>query len=90
MTPPDPDAPADESDTRQAVLAHLEAGLDDLAEDIETALPTTPDEEKLQLRRYHELGYLANQYRKLKRDTDLVEMDRRLELLEVEADADDA
>ena len=58
--------------------------MDDLSRAIEAADPTTPEEERLQLRRYHELGYLANQYRKLKRDTDLDEMDDRLALLETD------
>ena len=50
---------------------------------IETAtLETEAAEERLQLRRYHELGYLANQYRKLKRDIDVEEMSDRLALLE--------
>lgn len=67
---------------REAILEKLEAGMDDLSATIEAADPKTADEEQLQLRRYHELGYLANQYRKLKRDTDLDEMDERLALLE--------
>lgn len=56
--------------------------MDDLSVAIQSADTELPEEEKLQLRRYHELGYLANQYRKLKRDTDLDEMHERLELLE--------
>lgn len=45
----------------------------DLEQTIRTTTPKTFEEQQLQLRRYHELGYLANQYRKLKRDTDLDE-----------------
>lgn len=78
------DATSDDEDrsTREAILAMLKAGMDDLSGDISAVDPVTPEEETLQLRRYHELGYLANQYRKLQRDTDLDEMDDRLELLE--------
>ena len=75
------DAAADR-DPREIVLEHLERAVDDLAAAVTAAEPETPDEQKLQLRRYHELGYLANQYRKLRRDSALVEMDQRLQLLE--------
>ena len=60
--------------------------MDNLQRAIETATPETPEEQRLQLRRYHELGYLANQYRKLQHDTDLDEMAQRMELLEDETD----
>lgn len=76
----------DDRSTREAILAMLKDGMDDLSEDLSTADPDGPAEEKLQLRRYHELGYLANQYRKLKRDTHLDEMDERLALLEDDRD----
>lgn len=70
------------TDTRKAILEKLEAGMDDLSQAIDAVEPSTMEEEQLQLRRYHELGYLANQYRKLKKDTDISEMDERLELIE--------
>lgn len=73
--------PNDQS-TRDAILEMLKEGMNDLSAAIETAEPAPPKEEKLQLRRYHELGYLANQYRKLQHDTDLDEMNERLDLLE--------
>ena len=76
--------PQSGTDSRGAILEKLDQGMDDLSRAIEAADPTTPEEERLQLRRYHELGYLANQYRKLKRDTDLDEMDERLALLETD------
>jgi hypothetical protein len=63
-------------DTRDAILVKLQDGIDELYRDIEAADPATHDEKQLQLRRYHELGYLANQYRKLKRDTDLDKISR--------------
>lgn len=56
------------------LLEMLKDGMDDLSAAIDTAKPATPEEEKLQLRWHHELGYLANQYRKLQRDTKLDEM----------------
>lgn len=77
-------ATADDRSTRDAILALLKDGMDDLSAAIDAAEPATPDEEKLQLCRYHELGYLANQYRKLQRDTDLDEMDERIDLLKEE------
>lgn len=76
----------EDQSTREAILAMLKGGMDDLSGDLSAANPATPEEEKLQLRRYHELGYLANQYRKLKRDTDLDEMDERLALLREDLD----
>lgn len=77
-----------DTDGRNSILKKLQSGIDDLERAIETANPETVDEQQLQLRRYHELGYLANQYRKLTRDTDLVEIDERLELLERDPDDD--
>ena len=75
-------AESDATSDREAILEKLQAGMNDLHRGIESADPTSEAESKLQLRRYHELGYLANQYRKLKKDTDLVDMDERLKLLE--------
>lgn len=75
-----------QTDPREAVLEKLEDAMDDLSQAIGTADPATSSEEQMQLRRYHELGYLANQYRKLKRETSLIKMDRRLAILEAERD----
>lgn len=69
-------------DTRNLILETLKRGIDDLQQDIKIAEPEMPEEHRLQLRRYRELGYLANQYRKLQHDTDLDEMDQRMQLLE--------
>jgi hypothetical protein len=77
-----------DTDGRNSIIKKLQSGIDDLERAIETANPETVDEQQLQLRRYHELGYLANQYRKLTRDTDLVEIDERLELLERDPEDD--
>jgi hypothetical protein len=78
----------DPPDDRSAILETLKEGMDDLQQTIETTTPETPEEQRLQLRRYHELGYLANQYRKLQHDTDLDEMSQRMELLEDETDSE--
>lgn len=75
-----------ELDVRESILEKLKRGMDDLEQTIYATTPETSEEQQLQLRRYHELGYLANQYRNLKRDTDLNEMDQRLALLEDESD----
>lgn len=66
---------------RDAILATLRETIATLATQIEEADPEATAEEELQLKRIHELGYLANQYRKLKRDTDLDEMQSELALL---------
>lgn len=76
----------EQDDDRSAILGTLKGGMDDLQRAIETATPETPEEQRLQLQRYHELGYLANQYRKLQRDTDIDEMSQRMALLEDETD----
>lgn len=68
--------------TREAILSLLEDGMADLAADIDAASPTSTEEKRIQLRRFHEIGYLANQFRKLSRDTEVDEMHERLELLE--------
>ena len=77
---------AGEQSERDEILETLLAGMQELREDVETADPDSVREEQLQLRRYHELGYLANQYRKLKKDTDLNEMAERLAYLEEDFD----
>jgi hypothetical protein len=82
----DATAREDDRSAREEILTMLKDGMDDLSTDIAAAEPATTEDEKLQLRRYHELGYLANQYRKLKRDTELDEMGDRLALLEEEVD----
>lgn len=46
-------------DARESILERLERGIDDLEQVIQAATPQTPDEQQLQLRRYHELGYLG-------------------------------
>ncbi|KAB7514655.1 hypothetical protein DM867_05935 [Halosegnis rubeus] len=84
---PTTDAAPSEQSTRDEILGLLKDGMDAVQTDIDAADPATTDEQRLQLRRYHELGYLANQYRKLQRDTDLDAMDDRLELLEEGLDA---
>lgn len=69
-------------DARKSILEMLKDAMNELQQAIEDVDPETVEEQQLQLRRYHELGYLANQYRKLQRDTDLDEMDQRIELIE--------
>lgn len=82
------DAETPDQSTREEILALLKDGMDAVQADIEAAEPATTAEQRLQLRRYHELGYLANQYRKLQRDTDLDEMHDRIELLEQDLNPD--
>lgn len=60
----------------------LQDTMSELQQAIENMDPAMVEEQQLQLRRYHELGYPDDQYRKLQRDTDLDKMEQRLELLE--------
>lgn len=72
---------------RDAVLDMLADTMAALQERIDAAEPEADDDEELHLKRVHELGYLANQYRKLQRDTDLDEMSAELELVKAAAGA---
>lgn len=81
--------PTERPDDRSAILETLKGAIDDLQREVETTTPETPEEQRLQLQRYHELGYLGNQYRKLQHDTDLDEMTQRMELLEDETDMEE-
>lgn len=69
-------------DARESILEMLQDTMSELQQAIEDMDLATVEEQQLQLRRYHEPGYLADQYRKLQRDTDLDKMEQRLELLE--------
>lgn len=73
--------PADTQSSREAILGMLEDSIDDLHEQIMTAELDSRAAEELHLKRIHELGYLANQYRKLQRDSDLDEMQDELAFL---------
>ena len=82
MAQPDSNTTETAKTDRDTILQILMDGMQDLRADIEGTHPVNPEEEQLQLRRYHELGYLANQHRKLSRDTDINEIDERLGFLE--------
>lgn len=75
-------------DDREAILEMLKETMDGLRDDIERAEPETLEEQRLQLRQRHELGYLGNQYRKLQRDMEIDEMDQRMVLLEDEGEGE--
>ena len=72
---------------REAILEMLVDAMEELGRQLETADMDATDEAQLYLQQVHELGYLANQYRKLKRDTDLEEMAGEIELLRDDTDA---
>lgn len=76
----DPETPSN----RDKLLAALTTEIENLQDVIATTDPETLEEKRLQNQRRHELGYLANQYRKLQKDTDLDEMHK--ELLAVKGD----
>ena len=56
--------------------------IQDVHDDIEDRDPDDIDAEKLQIRWIRTLGYLAGQYRKLMKDTDIDEMEDELALLQ--------
>lgn len=72
------DSPPDRDD----VLAMLGETMQDVRERIEASDPQTPEEERLLIRWVRTEGYLAGQWRRLKADTDIDEMEDKLELLD--------
>lgn len=71
-----------ESGRREEILNKLMKTLEGLHQDIREANPESLEEQSLQLQRHHELGYLANQYRKLQRDLEIDQLDEKLTLLQ--------
>lgn len=80
--PPDASQPTDGVPERDAVLAMLQESMQEVRERIQASDPQTPEEERLLIKWFRAQGHLAGQYRLLKRDTDVDEMEDRLELLE--------
>ena len=74
----DTDGPPDRDD----VLSSLSETMGVVSERIADSDPETPEEERLLIRWVRTQGYLAGQYRRLKADTDLDEMEDSLELLD--------
>ena len=72
------DGPPDRDD----VLAMLGETMQDVRERIEASDPQTPEEERLLIRWVRTQGYLAGQYRLLKADSDIDEMEDSLELID--------
>lgn len=66
---------------REEILSMIHETMEDLHDRILSATVDSMEAEELHLKRVRTLGYLANQYRKLKRDTDIDEMEDDLELL---------
>jgi len=79
---PGSDETAAELTERDDVLASLAETMAEVRERIDPSAATTPEEQELQIKWVRAHGYLAGQYRMLKRDTDLDEMEDELELLE--------
>lgn len=72
------DGPPDRDD----VLGMLSKTMDVVGDRIDASDPETAEEERLLIRWVRTQGYLAGQYRRLKADTDLDEMEEELELFE--------
>lgn len=67
---------------RDDVLTMLGETMQDVRDRIAASDPETPEEERLLIQWVRAQGYLAGQFRTLKADTDLDEMEDHLELLE--------
>lgn len=67
---------------REDVLALLEDGLDEAHAKVTAGRVYDAENEKVRQGWMRTLGYLAGQYRQLKKDQDLEEMNERLERLE--------
>ena len=78
MAPSDSPSCAD-TDSREAILAMLEETIADIHQRRRDADAEADDD--LQIKRARTVGYLANQYRKLRMDRDLDEMQDELALL---------
>ena len=82
---------ADETDEpitmeREEVLALLDDAMDEAHQKVVSGRIYDVDNEKTRQGWFRTLGYLANQYRSLKKDTELEEFRERLEAIEAERD----
>lgn len=85
---PDP-SDTDDPLQRDDVLAMLHETMQDVRDRIQASDPQTPEAEELLIKWIRAQGQLAGQYRMLKRDTDLDEMEDQLELLQRASELED-
>jgi hypothetical protein len=76
------DEEAEDVSDREDVLALVEDGLDEAHAKVTAGRVYDAENEKVRQGWMRTLGYLAGQYRQLKKDQDLEEMNERLERLE--------
>lgn len=72
----------DEPATREEVLQLLEDGMEAAHEKVKSGRVYDVENEKVRQKWIRTLAYVAGQYRQLKKDEDLEELDRRLTELE--------
>lgn len=79
-------SPADEEEVsdsdREEILSILEEAIHDVRARTISREVETPEDERLLINWYRTLGSLTGQYRKLRKDRDLDEMEEELELLQ--------
>lgn len=79
-------SPADEEEVsesdRDEILSILEEAIHDVRDRAISHEVETPEDERLLINWYRTLGSLTGQYRKLRKDRDLDEMEEELELLQ--------
>lgn len=79
-------SPADEEEVadsdRDEILSILEEAIHDVRARTISREVETPEDERLLINWYRTLGSLTGQYRKLRKDRDLDEMEEELELLQ--------
>ncbi|MFC6724214.1 hypothetical protein ACFQE1_07470 [Halobium palmae] len=73
----EPDVP-----DRDVVLGYLEGALEEAHEKVESGRVYDAENEKVRIQWIRGLAYVAGQYRQLKKDKDLEEMEARLERIE--------
>lgn len=66
---------------REEILSLLHTAINHAHDQAVTYEAQTPEDERMQISWYRTLGYLSGQYRKLQKDTEIDEMDERLERL---------
>lgn len=67
--------------TRDEILSLLEDGIREAHRKVESGRVRDPEKEKVRQGWHRTLGYLAGQYRQLKKDEDLEELEEQVELL---------
>jgi len=72
----------DETPSREQVLLLLEDGMTEAHEKVKSGRVYDPENEKVRQKWIRTLAYVAGQYRQLKKDEDLEDLDERLSKIE--------